>query len=102
MAGGRAVLAWLDRGDNIVLVATHDLELMELLSGRYAAFHFREQVADDELRFDYVMRAGISSTRNAIALLRLMKFPESLVRDALETAARIERTPPPLRADQSP
>jgi hypothetical protein len=101
VAGGRAVLAWLDQSDNIVLVATHDLELLGLLEGRYEPFHFREQVAGEELLFDYTIRPGISSTRNAIALLRLMRFPEALVQDAMETAGRIDRTPPSL-ARQSP
>jgi hypothetical protein len=94
VAGGKAVLAWLDQGDNIVLVATHDLELLGLLEGRYEPVHFREQVSGDELLFDYTIRPGISSTRNAIALLGLMRFPDALVHDAMETAGRIDRTPP--------
>jgi hypothetical protein len=89
VAAGRAVLAWLTRADDIVLVATHDLELLDLLDGQYRPFHFREQVVHDELYFDYTMRAGISSTRNAIALLRLMHFPQPLVDDATATAERL-------------
>ena len=89
VAAGRAVLAWLTRANDIVLVATHDLELLELLEGQYAPFHFREQVVNDELYFDYTMRAGISSTRNAIAMLRLMHFPPALVDDATATAERL-------------
>lgn len=89
VAAGRAVLAWLTRGNDIVLVATHDLELLDLLDGQYQPFHFREQVVGDELLFDYTMRAGLSSTRNAIALLRLMRFPQALVDDATATAERL-------------
>ncbi len=92
VAAGSAVLTWLDVGDNIVLVATHDLESLALLGDRYAPHHFREQVADDGLSFDYRMRPGISSTRNAIALLRIMRFPESLVTEAVARAARLEDT----------
>lgn len=91
VAAGRAVLAWLTRANDIVLVATHDLELLELLAGQYTPFHFREQVVNDELYFDYTMRAGISSTRNAIAMLRLMHFPPALVDDATATAERLAR-----------
>jgi hypothetical protein len=101
IAAGSAVLTWLHEGDNIVLVATHDLEALALLGGRYEPHHFREQVEDDGLSFDYRMRPGISSTRNAIALLRLMRFPEPLVHDAMTLAARIEGAPP-AAAHQSP
>jgi MutS-like protein len=88
IAAGEAVLAWLDEGDNIVVVATHDLELLDALADRYAPYHFRERVEQNALLFDYVIRPGASSTRNAIALLRLMRFPEPLVRDALRAAER--------------
>jgi DNA mismatch repair ATPase MutS len=89
VAAGRAVLAWLARANDIVLVATHDLELLELLDGQYQPFHFREEVVRDELYFDYTIRPGVSSTRNAIALLRLMHFPAALVDDATATAERL-------------
>jgi DNA mismatch repair ATPase MutS len=92
IAAGQAVLAWLDDGDNMVVVATHDLELLDALTDRYAVYHFRERVEQDALLFDYVIRPGVSSTRNAIALLRLMQFPEPLVRDALRAADRIGRS----------
>jgi hypothetical protein len=100
VAAGRAVLAWLDDGDNIVLVATHDLELLELLAGRFVPVHFRERIEHDRLHFDYRLYAGVSSTRNAIALLRLMHFPDALVHDALATAARMGQRSP--LAAQSP
>ena len=83
VAAGYAVLGYLDRGANLVLVATHDLELLELLGDRYAAYHLREHVADGVLSFDYRLHAGPSSTRNAIALLDVLRYPEALVADAL-------------------
>ena len=76
-------MAHLNKGDDLVVAATHDLELLELLRGTYAVHHFREQIVDDGLTFDYLIQSGSSSTRNAIALLRLMRYPESLVADAL-------------------
>jgi DNA mismatch repair ATPase MutS len=83
VAAAYAVLAHLNKGDDLVVAATHDLELLELLRGTYAMHHFREQIVDDGLTFDYLIQSGPSSTRNAIALLRLMRYPESLVADAL-------------------
>jgi DNA mismatch repair ATPase MutS len=83
VAAGYAVLAYLDRGRDVVVVATHDLELLDLLGGTYVAHHFREHVDGDGLRFDYRIQPGPSSTRNAIALLRYMKYPDGVVADAL-------------------
>ena len=91
VAAGAAVLAHLDRGDDLVVVATHDLELLELLGDRYAAYHFREQLGDDGLTFDYRIHDGPSSTRNAIALLSLAGYPESVVADALAAVERVPR-----------
>lgn len=85
IAAARAVLEALDVAPHLVLVATHDIELLRWLGARYEAWHFREQVADGELLFDYRLRRGPSSTRNAVALLRLKGYPESVVQQAEAT-----------------
>ncbi len=82
VAAAYAVLRYLDRGLDLVVVATHDLEVLDLLGDAYAAHHFREHVTNDELTFDYLLQPGPSSTRNAIALLRFMRYPEAVVDDA--------------------
>jgi hypothetical protein len=85
VAAASAVLEHLDRGDDIVVVATHDVEVLDLLGDAYAARHFREQVERDALTFDYRIQDGRSSTRNAIALLAFMQYPDELVRRAHES-----------------
>ena len=85
IAAGKAVLARLARGPHLVAVASHDLELVPLLQGTYAPYHFREEVAGGELSFDYGLRPGPSSTRNAIALLAWAAYPPEVVADALAT-----------------
>ncbi len=82
VAAAFAVLRHLDAGLDIVVVATHDLEVLDLLAEAYAAHHFREQIVDDDLRFDYRLQPGPSSTRNAIALLRFMQYPDAVIDDA--------------------
>jgi hypothetical protein len=91
VAAAYAVLAYLDRGDDIVIVATHDLEVLDLMNGSYAARHFREQIENNGLVFDYAIQDGPSSTRNAIALLKFMKYPDDLIADALNNLDWIER-----------
>jgi MutS domain V len=90
IAAAYAVLSFLDRGADIVVVATHDLEMLDMLGDAYAPYHFREQVDGDALTFDYLLQPGPSSTRNAIALLKLLRYPDAVIADAL---AAIEKTP---------
>ena len=91
VAAAYAVLAHLDRGNDIVVVATHDLEVLDLLNDSFAARHFREQIENDALTFDYRIQDGRSSTRNAIALLKFMKYPDELVATALDNLDWVER-----------
>lgn len=91
-----AVLECLGSGDHLVLASTHDLELVELLQGRFGCFHFREFVTDGTLRFDYRLTPGPSSTRNAIALLEVMGYPvEVVARAHAAAAAMAARSEPP-------
>jgi hypothetical protein len=71
---------------NIVIAATHDLELVDLLARRYAPYHFTDSLDADGLIFDYRLRQGASTTRNAIALLELRGAPSDLVARALAHA----------------
>ena len=89
VAAAYAVLAYLTQGDDVVVVATHDLELVELLGDAYQAYHFRERIADDTLSFDYKLRLGASSTRNAIALLQLKQYPNEVIVKALAVLDRV-------------
>jgi hypothetical protein len=88
IAAGRAVLEYLDHPPHLVLVATHDIELTHWLGERYVQFHFREQVVDGELTFDYRLKPGVSSTRNAIAWLEALGYPDEVVRVAEDTVER--------------
>ena len=95
IAAGQAILRHLAGGSpsasrHVVLAATHDGELVDLLAERYAAFHFGDTVGDDGLTFDHRLRPGPASTRNAIALLRLHGAPPDLIRSALACAEELD------------
>jgi DNA mismatch repair ATPase MutS len=83
VAAGFAVLSYLDRGSDIVVVATHDIELTDLLGARFVTKHFREHVADGQMHFDDRIHEGASSSRNAVALLEVAKLPVDLVAEAV-------------------
>lgn len=96
IAAGEAVLAALvsppEPGEqrHVVVAATHDQELVDLLGSTYTSFHFSDQVNDDGLSFDYQLRPGAATTRNAIALLRLKGAPAALVAHATERARAMD------------
>jgi hypothetical protein len=98
IAAGEAVLLKLVEptadgpSPHVVLAATHDHELVDLVNGPYASYHFSDTVGDSGLAFDYQLQPGISRTRNAIALLRLRGAPPSLVEHALARAAALDES----------
>ena len=96
IAAGQAVLTQLleDTGGmtkpHLVLAATHDLELVELAAGRYEPYHFGDSMGADGLVFDHRLQRGPSTSRNAIALLRLHGAPDALISRAMATAAMLD------------
>lgn len=76
------VLNYLANEKDFILVATHDLQLSEILNHKYQNFHFRENVCDEGLSFDYKLHPGVSTTRNAVALLKYVGYPNSIVENA--------------------
>ena len=101
IAAGEAVLRALlapgvdDRpSPHAVLVATHDQELVDLLDGIYAAYHFTDTIDDSGLAFDFRLQPGAATTRNAIALLGQRGAPPDLVAHALARAQALDRARP--------
>lgn len=84
LAAARAVLEALSRNAQ-VFVTTHDIELQDVLADRYDMYHFRED-PDVEGFFDYRLRLGPTTARNAIRLLERMEFPGEVVQAAMAYA----------------
>jgi len=72
-AGAKVLVNKLSGTDSIGLVSTHDLELcdLEAENPKITNYHFREYYTDGKLNFDYKLRPGPSTTRNALYLMRL-------------------------------
>jgi len=92
IAASSEVLQALADAGVLCLAATHDIELCELLRGVYGMFHFEEQVGEEEMLFDYVLREGKATSRNAINLLQLIGFAQEIVDKAHERADRYLET----------
>lgn len=95
IAAGQAVLLELvsdasRANPHVVIAATHDGELVDLLPDRYSALHFGDAIGPDGLTFDHRLRPGPATTRNAIALLRIHGASKDLIRRASECAVRLD------------
>ena len=82
IAAGKAVLSALAQNGNTVFASTHDLELADLLADEYELYHFCEQIKNNRLHFDYLLKHGKLKHRNAIKLLELEGYPENVVTEA--------------------
>lgn len=72
--------------------ATHDIELSYILNGIYENYHFEEEVLEKEVVFNYLLKPGRATTRNAIRLLEMLGYDAQLVLEAGNAAADFERT----------
>jgi DNA mismatch repair ATPase MutS len=90
LALARAILRWLRDTGALGLVATHDQALTRLVTEDAEPGmdnrHFQESIEGSEMRFDYRLREGPATTRNAIRLVEVTGFPPEIVREAREGA----------------
>jgi DNA mismatch repair ATPase MutS len=84
IAVARSVLESLGE-QAIVLTTTHDVELQDFLGDSYLLFHFQEN-PDVDGYFDYRLKSGPATARNAIRLLKKIGFPEEIVANAMTYA----------------
>jgi DNA mismatch repair ATPase MutS len=82
ISAAKAILSYLNRSNNIVIVSTHDIELADMLDSEYDLYHFTETIENDELHFDHTIRSGPLKTRNAIKLLELADYPADIIAEA--------------------
>ncbi|MCB2204849.1 hypothetical protein KQI65_08865 [bacterium] len=75
--GGEAYLKALAGRHGTGIVSTHDIELTSLEGGveGLVNMHFREQVRDERMVFDYTLREGPCPTTNALVIMRLEGLP---------------------------
>ncbi len=80
-------------GRNVIcFAATHDIELTELLKDHYDNYHFEEEIRDGDISFPYQLLKGKATTRNAIRLLSLMGYDDSIISNAVSQAENFVET----------
>lgn len=78
ISASASILKYAESTNGRLLVATHDMELTQILE-TYENYHFSETVTEDGVTFDYKLKKGPSNTRNALKLLKAMNFNKDVV-----------------------
>jgi len=92
ISAGKAVLSYLAKGNNFVLVSTHDIELAELLDEEFELHHFSEKVDNKTVDFDYKLKNGKLKNRNAIKILEINEYPELIIQEALRITDTLDNS----------
>lgn len=87
-----AILTNLSKINGIILAATHDLELAELLKDNYDNYHFEEKIEGNDILFEYKMLKGMATSRNAIKLLEIVGYDNAITEAAGNIAKNFELT----------
>lgn len=71
--GAEALINMLSKENTLGIISTHDLELgdLENKNQKVENYNFQEYYKNNEIHFDYKLRKGISTTRNAKFLMKL-------------------------------
>lgn len=88
IAASTQIMKKLASGNALCFAATHDVELTKLLEREFANYHFEERIEEEDIFFPYKLMKGPASTRNAIALLRMLKYDNEITAEAEAMAER--------------
>ena len=90
IAASSRILHALNHKNALCFAATHDIELTTILENEYSNYHFKEDVIDHQVIFDYHLRHGRATSRNAIKLLDILGFETKITNEASTAAKNFE------------
>jgi DNA mismatch repair ATPase MutS len=75
--GSRAYVQAIVGRNCMGLISTHDLELVKLaeILPQVENYHFREEVVNGAMIFDYLLRPGPCPTTNALKIMKMEGLP---------------------------
>lgn len=82
IAASASILRFLSKKNCVAIVASHDIELTQILDNVYDNYHFTEQMKERDITFDYKIYKGASNSKNAIKLLKYIGFPNEIIAEA--------------------
>jgi hypothetical protein len=93
LIGSRAFVRALVGRNCLGIIATHDLELVNLAAtlAQVQNYHFREEVVDGRMFFDYQLRPGPCPTTNALKIMQMEGLPVET--DTIDEEARKRERP---------
>ena len=92
IAASSRILHALNQSHVLAFAATHDIELSYILEGFYENYHFEEEISEDDVKFNYLLKSGRATSRNAIALLEMIGYDKQIVSEARQAAKDFEDT----------
>jgi len=77
LIGSRAYIQALTQASGLGAIATHDLELVQLAeeTDKLVNVHFRDDVVNGRMAFDYKLHSGPCPTTNALKIMELAGLP---------------------------
>lgn len=80
LIGGKAYVSALAEKNGVGLIATHDLELAKLANEtpHITNYHFRDDLSDGHMVFDYTLRPGPCPTTNALKIMQSEGLPVNI------------------------
>lgn len=78
--GSESYITALAERNCLGVISTHDLELVHLADvlSQVQNYHFREEVVDGQMVFDYILRHGPCPTTNALKIMQMEGLPVSI------------------------
>ena len=92
IAASSRILGNLRKPNVLSFAATHDIELSYILEALYENYHFEEEVGKEDVTFNYLLKKGRVTTRNAIRLLEMIGYDSKLVKQAKDAVESFEKT----------
>lgn len=92
IAASSRILGRLNKKWILPFAATHDIELSYILKDIYTNYHFEEEIEGNQVIFNYLLKEGMATTRNAIRLLDMLGYEKEVVEEASLAAADFGRT----------
>ncbi|MBP3198727.1 MAG: hypothetical protein J6N21_17225, partial [Butyrivibrio sp.] len=86
IAASTQILKSFSEAGVLCFAATHDIELTSLLKNIFDIYHVEGIVTDNDVHYDYSIKEGPATNRNAIKLLGVLGYDEKIVDDAKQLA----------------
>ncbi|MBD3748125.1 MAG: hypothetical protein IE931_01405 [Sphingobacteriales bacterium] len=68
------------------------MELTDLLANEYELYHFSEDVSNQSVAFDYQLKQGKLKNRNAIKILAMNQYPQSIIDEAIAISKVLDQS----------